>query len=43
MIYETEADSQTQKVNSRLPKGKGDGGGVNQEAEAGRCILPYTK
>ena len=29
MIYETEADAQTQKVNSWLPKGKGDGGGVN--------------
>ena len=30
LIYKTETDSQTQKTNLRLPKGKGRGG-INQE------------
>ena len=29
LIYETETDSQTQKTNLWLPKGKGDRGGIN--------------
>ena len=29
LIYETETDSQTQKTNFWLPKGKGGGGGIN--------------
>ena len=32
LIYKTEIDSQTQKTNLRLPKGK-CGGGINQEFE----------
>ena len=30
-IYKTETDSQAQKTNGWLPKGKGRGGGENQE------------
>ena len=29
LIYERETDSQTQKTNLWLPKGKGGGGGIN--------------
>ena len=31
IIYETEIDSQTQKTNLQLPKGKGGGERINQE------------
>ena len=30
-IYKTETDSQIQKTNLWLPKGKGVGGGINEE------------
>ena len=33
LIYETEADSKTQKTNLWLPMGKGGGEGINQEFE----------
>ena len=41
-IYKTERDSQTQKTNLGLPKGK-VGGGINQEFEINRYTLPYTE
>ena len=43
LIYETETDSLTQKTNLQLPKGKGDGGGINQEFVISRYKLLYTK
>ena len=39
-IYKTERDSQTQKIDLWLPKGKG--GGVNQEYESKRNKLHKT-
>ena len=39
-IYKTVKDSQTQKTNLWLPKGKGQG--INQEYEINRYILLYT-
>ena len=39
----TETDSQTQKTNLWLPKGKGSGGGINQEYGIERYILLYVK
>ena len=31
LIYKTETDSMTKKANLQLPKGKGDGEGINRE------------
>ena len=43
-IYKTETDSQTQKTNLWLPKGKGwEGGGINQEYEINRYTPLYIK
>ena len=39
----TETDSQTSKTNLWLPKGKGWGGGVNQEVGINIYTLLYTK
>ena len=38
-IYKTETDSQTQKTNLWLPKGKVWGGWINWEFGIGRCKL----
>ena len=43
LIYKTETDSQIQKTNLRLPKGKGGGGGINQEFGISRYTLLYIK
>ena len=45
-IYKTETDSQTQKTNLWLPKGKGGGGvegEINQEFGINRYTLLYVK
>ena len=42
LIYKTETDSQTQKTNLQLPKGKGRGG-INQESGINRYTLFYIK
>ena len=42
LIYKTETDSQTQKTNLWLPKGK-EGGGINQEFGISRHKLLYIK
>ena len=42
LIYKTETDSQTQKTNLWLPKGKG-GGGINWEYEINRYTPLYIK
>ena len=39
-IFKTEIDSQIQKTNLRLPKGKGEGG-INQEFEINGYTLLY--
>ena len=41
LVYKTEIDPQTQRKNLQLPKGKGCGGGVNQEFGANIHQLPY--
>ena len=41
LTYKT--DSQTQKTNLRLPKGKGGEGGINQEFGISRYKLLYIK
>ena len=43
LIYKTEIDSQTQKTNLLLPKGKGGGGGLNQKFGISRYKLLYIK
>ena len=45
VIYKTEIDSQTQKTNLWLPKGKwsGGGGGINQEFGINRYTLLSIK
>ena len=43
IIYETEIDSQTQKTNLQLPKGKGGGERINQEFGINRYTLLYIK
>ena len=43
LIYKTETDSQTQKTNLWLPKGKRMGGGINQDFDINRHKLPYVK
>ena len=43
LIYKTETDSQTQKTNLWLPKGKGGGSGINQEFGISRYKLLYIK
>ena len=42
-IYKTEIDSQTQKTNLWLSKGKASGGGINQEYGISRYKLLYIK
>ena len=42
LIYKTEIDSQTQKTNLQLPKGKG-GGGINEEYGINRYTPLYIK
>ena len=41
LIYKTETDSQTQKANLWLPKGKGTG--ISQELEINQYKLLYVK
>ena len=43
LIYKAEVDSQTQKTNLWLPKGKGDGGGINWEFGISRYKLLLHK
>ena len=43
LIYKTETDSQAQKTNLWLPKGKGGGGGINQEFGNNIYTLLYIK
>ena len=43
LIYKTETDSMTKKANLQLPKGKGDGEGINQEFGINRYTLLYIK
>ena len=43
LSYKTEIDSQTQKTNLELPKGKGGGGGINQEFGISRYTPLYIK
>ena len=43
LIYKTETDLQTQKTDLWLPKGKGGGGGINQELGINRYTLLYIK
>ena len=42
-LYVKQTDSQTQKTNLWLPKGKGRGEGINQGYEINRCALLYIK
>jgi len=42
LIYRREIDSQTQKTNFQLPKGKGKGG-INWELGINRYTLLYIK
>ena len=43
LIYETETDSQTQKTDLWLPRGRGGGGGMEWEFGVSRCKLVYTE
>ena len=43
LIYKTETDSQTQKNNLCLPKGKGGGGEINQKFGNNIYTLLYIK
>ena len=43
LIYKTEMDSQTEKANLWLPKGKGGGGGINYEYGISRYKLLHIK
>ena len=43
LIYKSETDSQTQKTNLWLPKGKGAGGGIEWEFGISRCKLLYKE
>ena len=43
LIYETETDSQTQRTDLWLPRGKGQGGGVDGEFGVSRCKLLYIE
>ena len=42
-IYETETDSQTQRTDSWLPRGREDGGGMDWEFGVSRCQLLYIE
>ena len=42
-IYKTEIDSQTQKINLSLPKGKGQGKKINIDLGINICPLLYIK
>ena len=42
LIYETERDSQTQRTDLWLPRGKVGGGGKDWEFGISRCKLAYT-
>ena len=42
-IYKTEIDSQTQKINLFLPKGKGQGKKINIDLGINICPLLYIK
>ena len=42
-IYETEADSQTQRTDLWLPRGKGGEGGMEWEFGVSRCKLLYIE
>ena len=43
LICKTEIDSQTQKTNLGLPKGKGGKGGINYEFGVNRYTVLYAK
>ena len=43
LIYEIETDSQTQKTNLWLPRGKEDGEGIHWEFEISRYKLLFIK
>ena len=43
LIYKTETDIQTEKTNLWLPKGKCQGGRINQELGMNTCTLPCIR
>ena len=43
LIYKTETDSQTQRTDVRLPRGKGRGGGMDWKFGVSRCKLLYRE